>query len=67
MRPKIRTVFLLAGIIISAAVSAPAQERWPSEKASEWQAQHRWLVGCNFAPSTAINQLEMWQPTRLIR
>ena len=61
MRPKIRTVFLLAGIIISAVVSAPAQERWPSEKASEWQAQHRWLVGCNFAPSTAINQLEMWQ------
>jgi len=22
---------------------------------------HRWLVGCNFTPSTAINQLEMWQ------
>jgi hypothetical protein len=21
-----------------------------------------WLVGCNFTPSTAINQLEMWQP-----
>ena len=24
-------------------------------------APHPWLVGCNFAPSTAINQLEMWQ------
>ncbi|MEN9452705.1 MAG: hypothetical protein RLZZ369_1764, partial [Pseudomonadota bacterium] len=26
-----------------------------------WGAEHPWLVGCNYAPSTAINQLEMWQ------
>ncbi len=24
-------------------------------------AEPRWPVGCNFIPSTAINQLEMWQ------
>ncbi len=35
--------------------------RWTKEKAAEWYAELPWLVGCNFLPSTAINQLEMWQ------
>ena len=35
--------------------------RWSREKAAEWYKQQPWLVGCNFIPSTAINQLEMWQ------
>jgi len=35
--------------------------RWPKEKANTWYAEQPWLVGCNFIPSTAINQLEMWQ------
>src|SRR5512133_1841758 len=34
---------------------------WPVEQAWEWYRQQPWLVGCNFIPSTAINQLEMWQ------
>lgn len=34
---------------------------WPAEKANEWYKSVPWLVGSNFAPSTAINQLEMWQ------
>lgn len=36
-------------------------ERWSSEKANKWYSKQPWLVGCNFIPSTAINQLEMWQ------
>lgn len=35
--------------------------RWSEEKANEWYAKQEWLVGANFSPSTAINQLEMWQ------
>lgn len=35
--------------------------QWTVEKANEWYAKQPWFVGCNFAPSTAINQLEMWQ------
>jgi hypothetical protein len=35
--------------------------RWSKEKANDWYKQQPWLVGCNFTPSTAINQLEMWQ------
>jgi hypothetical protein len=35
--------------------------RWSKEKANEWYDRQPWLVGCNFIPSNAINQLEMWQ------
>ncbi len=35
--------------------------RWPTRKANAWYQQKGWLIGCNFSPSTAINQLEMWQ------
>ncbi len=34
---------------------------WPKDKANEWYQQQGWLVGADFLPSTAINQLEMWQ------
>ena len=39
-----------------------SEGRWTAEKANGWYARQPWLVGCNFIPSTAINQLEMWQP-----
>jgi hypothetical protein len=51
---------LIACLLLFAQV-ASAAERWSAEQANEWYAQQPWLVGCNFAPSTAINQLEMWQ------
>jgi len=35
--------------------------RWSLEKIHNWHSNQPWLVGCNFIPSTAINQLEMWQ------
>ncbi len=34
---------------------------WTAEAASQWYEKQGWLVGCDFLPSTAINQLEMWQ------
>ena len=36
-------------------------EPWSVEKANRWYAEQPWLVGANFVPSTASNQLEMWQ------
>lgn len=35
--------------------------RWTEKQANEWFATNGWLRGCNFIPSTAINQIEMWQ------
>jgi hypothetical protein len=40
--------------------AAPAGQ-WSPERARAWYAQQPWPVGSNFIPSTAINELEMWQ------
>jgi Glycosyl hydrolases family 2, TIM barrel domain len=37
------------------------QPIWTKEKANAWYKQQPWMIGANFLPSTAINQLEMWQ------
>lgn len=34
---------------------------WTKRQAQDWYKKQPWLVGANFLPSTAINQLEMWQ------
>lgn len=34
---------------------------WTVEQAQEWGTQQPWLVGCNYTPAYAINQLEFWQ------
>ncbi len=56
---------MLLGLL---AVAAPlpsdasgAADRWSAERANAWHAAQPWAVGSNFLPSTAINQLEMWQ------
>ena len=40
-------------------LQVPAKS-WSAEKANDWYQQKGWLVGCNYTPSTAVNQLEMW-------
>jgi len=35
--------------------------RWSPQQAHDWYNAQPWLVGCNYTPRTAINQLEMWQ------
>jgi hypothetical protein len=34
---------------------------WSAERAAAWRERVGMLLGCNFIPSTASNQLEMWQ------
>ncbi len=38
-----------------------AAGQWSTERAWEWYNEQPWLVGCNFLPSTAVNDVEMWQ------
>jgi hypothetical protein len=66
MQPRQRFDCLSIRVVLTSwaggAVGAPTtEERWPEEKAQAWHEKVGWLVGCNFMPSTAINQLEMWQ------
>lgn len=66
--PAMKKLFanLLAVLLIiltlnASAQKAPAGKVWTTAKANAWYAQHKWMSGADFIPSSAINQLEMWQ------
>ncbi len=58
MRPLIP---LLIPLLLTAATGHSATRRWTPEEAWDWYKKEPWLVGANYLPSSAINQLEMWQ------
>ena len=58
MKPKITS--LLPALSCLFILPAGAQQ-WTAEQANTWKKTQPWRAGSNFAPSTAINQLEMWQ------
>jgi hypothetical protein len=37
------------------------RQTWSIEKAHQWYSEQPYLIGANFIPSSAINQLDMWQ------
>jgi hypothetical protein len=64
------TLFILAILLFySCRTSNKPKEKnetgeisvWSIEKARDWSKNLPWLRGSNFIPSSAINQLEMWQ------
>ncbi len=68
MRKIFLALLLLGSLLLTgtlSAQSAPALKRtnkmWSAKKANTWYATQPWLVGCDFIPSTAVNELEMWQ------
>lgn len=56
-----KKTLILALLTLGSVAYAGEPARWTAERANAWYAQQPWMVGCNFTPSTAINQLEMWQ------
>ena len=46
---------------VSVESGGGVQQRWTEEKANAWYNKQPWIVGCNFLPSTAVNDVEMWQ------
>ena len=39
----------------------PTQARqWTPQRAADWQRRTGWLIGCNYTPTYASNQIEMW-------
>jgi hypothetical protein len=54
---KILNIFLL--LLVASPLTA--QKIWTADEANAWYKKQPWLVGCNFIPSTAVNELEMWQ------
>jgi hypothetical protein len=61
---KSRSVFFLTVAFTAVSLYATAawtETRWSEPKANSWYRQQPWLVGSNYVPKSAINQLEMWQ------
>lgn len=58
-----RLSFLVILLIstISFAQNPGAPGRWSAAKANAWYAKEPFLVGANYAPANAINELEMFQ------
>ncbi len=57
-------LFLLLACLLAVVAGEPSAEAkgvWTVKQADDWHRKHPWLVGCNFAPAYAINELEMWQ------
>jgi hypothetical protein len=54
------TFKLLLVLITLPGLNASAQ-KWSVERANNWSKSQQWISGSNFQPSTAINQLEMFQ------
>jgi hypothetical protein len=52
---------MLSVLLWTVVFVGQAREQWTPAEAMAWQAKQPWFAGCNFAPGSAINQLEMWQ------
>lgn len=61
---RVSSVLIAVAAQLALLLAPPAlsAERWSTAKAQSWYDKQPWLVGSNYSPATAINQLEMWQP-----
>jgi hypothetical protein len=55
-----KRLFIVLTLVFASGALAQSV-KWPEEKANDWYARQPWPVGANYIPSTAVNQLEMWQ------
>ncbi len=51
---------IVAAVQNAVAADGPAA-RWSVERAKTWYSAQPWPVGCNYIPSSAVNQIETWQ------
>jgi hypothetical protein len=62
MKKTLFLSFLLSLCYMPALAQSSARtERWTEQQANDWYKRQPWLVGCNYNPANAINELEMWQ------
>lgn len=51
----------LALLLVFLTTTLLAKKPWDEDKAKKWYSRYPLLVGANYIPASAINQLEMWQ------
>ena len=52
---------ILIATTLCTRVAFPQTARWSEQKANTWYDHQPWLIGSNYIPKSAINELEMWQ------
>lgn len=58
---RLLPLILLLVFNLAALAQSAAPARWSEKQANDWYAKQPWLVGTNYNPANAINELEMWQ------
>jgi len=61
MTPLIKKLIPVLLLTASLPLYARNLPRWTEAQANAWYEQQPWLVGANYVPSDAINELEMFQ------
>jgi hypothetical protein len=56
-----RIMLTFAMLCLLGVVAQGQGARWTEKQAADWNAKQPWLVGSNYIPANAINELEMWQ------
>ena len=56
-----RILFAMVVLFAIGAATRAQKIRWTEKDAADWYAKQPWLVGSNYIPANAINELEMWQ------
>ena len=59
--PMLKSLFLAGAVVTLFSATAEAAPSWSEAEIQTWHEKLGWQIGPNFIPSTAINQLEMWQ------
>ncbi len=52
---------LLFSFLLVVSYVQAQTDRWSPGRARDWYSRQEWLIGGNYTPASAINQLEMWQ------
>ena len=56
-----QSVLVVLISLLSSMLSFAESPRWSEQAANAWYHEQPWIVGSNFIPANAINELEMWQ------
>jgi hypothetical protein len=48
-------------LVLIAVTHSQVPSRWSPQRANDWYVKQPWIVGSNFVPSDAVNELEMLQ------
>src|SRR5579864_2480427 len=54
-------LYAAAACVLLGSAESPAREIWTPRQANDWYLRQSWMLGANYIPASAINQLEMWQ------